>query len=108
MSGVGGKLRLAELLEVDALEALPIHAVEKIEVVRLERSIPELRAPVALEIGEPAQSQVRVHQPPVDAGSDERAEAVESGQARQASEEPQTIAARARSGPRAPARPPAT
>jgi hypothetical protein len=59
----------------------------------VDGAIAELLHPVALELEEPAEGQVGVNQPPVETGSHERAEAVESGEAGQASECAETVAA---------------
>ena len=53
------------MIEAHVLKPLAVHTVEEIEVVGLDRPVAELADPVALELEEPPEPQVRVHQAPV-------------------------------------------
>jgi len=90
---VRGEGRVLDLLEVDRLQPLPVHSGEKVEVVRMERTVAQLAHPVALELVEPVEPEVGVHEAAVPAELHERAQRVEPGQARRASQRTEAVAA---------------
>src|SRR4030095_12644720 len=72
---------------------LPVHARQKVEVVRLERAIAELIGPVLLELPEPAEPESGVHEPAVEPRAHQPTETVETRRAEQALDGPQAVAA---------------
>src|SRR6185295_18283020 len=74
---VGGEGRVLQALEVDGLEPLPVDAGQEVEIVRVDGTVAELFHPVALELEEPAEGEIRVDEPAVEPAPDERAEPVQ-------------------------------
>src|SRR5262249_11961149 len=90
---IGGERRVLNLLEVDRLEPLTIDSGEEVEVVRVDGAVAQLLHPVTLELVEPAETEIRVDQAPLQAEGDERAEPVQTEPAHDGAEGTEPLSA---------------
>jgi hypothetical protein len=78
---------------VDGLEPLAVDAGQEVEIVRVDGTVAELFHPVALELEEPAEGEIRVDEPAVEPAPDERAEPVQPREAGQRAQGAEAVAA---------------
>ena len=90
---VGGEVGALEVLEVEGLGALAIDAGQEIEVVGMDGAAAQLTHPVPLELLEPSEPEIGVDETPVQARLDLRPQRVKGGEAPQAAERAQPVAA---------------